>query len=166
MSYFNPILNFGLEKFAASCVDSGVDGVIIPDLPVEEADGVVEVSRKYDLSNIFLIAPTSSDERIRFISSLSTHFSYCVSITGVTGAREKLSGDFEAFMMRVRKNSVKPFVVGFGISKHEHVVKVWEWADGAVVGSALLKKISNAKTIDECQNLAVKFIQELKYGAK
>ncbi len=165
MGYFNSILNFGIHKFVSEAIDNGVDGLIVPDLPVDEADDLINVSQKFGLSNIFLVAPTSTDERIKLISSKSTHFVYCVSITGVTGERENFGGvEFENFMKRVKVNSSKPFVVGFGISKREHVLKAWEWADGAVVGSALIKKLFNIEEISKCSQIAYEFITELKNG--
>ncbi len=165
MGYFNSIFNHRIEKFVPEAIESGVDGLIVPDLPIEEADELIEISRKYGLSNIFLVAPTSDDERIKLISSKSTHFIYCVSVTGVTGERENFGGaEFENFMRRVRENSSKPFVVGFGISKREHILKAWEWADGAVVGSALIKKFFNVADISKCAKIAYEFIKELKNG--
>lgn len=165
MGYFNSILNFGISKFVSESVENGIDGLIVPDLPVDEADELINFSQKYGLSNIFLIAPTSTTERIKLISSKSTHFVYCVSVTGVTGERENFGGDeFENFMRRVKENSTKPFVVGFGISKREHVLKAWEWADGAVVGSALIKKLFNIDEISKCSEIAYEFIKELKNG--
>ncbi len=165
MGYFNSIFNHRIERFVLEAIESGVDGLIVPDLPIEEADELIEVSQKYGLSNIFLVAPTSNEERIKLISNKSTHFTYCVSITGVTGEREDFGGvEFENFMERVKKNSSKPFVVGFGISKREHVLKAWEWANGAVVGSALIKKFFNITDISKCAEIARKFIKELKNG--
>lgn len=165
MGYFNSIFNYGIERFVQEAVENGVDGLIVPDLPIDEADDLIEVSQRYELSNIFLVAPTSDDERIKLISNRSTHFVYCVSITGVTGEREDFGGaEFEDFMKRVKKNSSKPFVVGFGISKREHVLKAWEWADGAVVGSALIKRFFNISDISKCAEIAYEFIKELKDG--
>ncbi len=165
MGYFNSVLNPGLERFVSEAVVSGVDGLIVPDLPIDEADKLIEVSLKHSLSNIFLVAPTSGAERIKLISSKSTHFIYCVSVTGVTGERENFGGDdFESFMKRVKENSSKPFVVGFGISKRGHVIKVWKWADGAVVGSALIRKFFNINEVSKCAEIAYEFIKELKDG--
>jgi tryptophan synthase alpha chain len=113
-----------------------------------------------------LLRQTQAKERIKLISEKSTHFIYCISITGVTGERENFGdGEFVNFMNKVRKFSTKPFVVGFGISKREHVLKVWDWAMGAVVGSALIKKLSIASDVSMCVKIASEFISELKYGS-
>ena len=166
MGYANSIISRGLEKFIFDAVNSGVDGLIVPDLPVDEAENLIDLSKSYGLSNIFLVAPNSSEERIKLISEKSTHFIYCISITGVTGERENFGdGEFVNFMNKVRKFSTKPFVVGFGISKREHVLKVWDWAMGAVFGSALIKKLSIASDVSMCIKIASEFISELKYGS-
>ncbi|CUS84114.1 tryptophan synthase subunit alpha [Candidatus Kryptonium thompsonii] len=165
MGYINSILAWGLEKFICEAVSSGVDGLIVADLPVEEADELIRVSQDFKFSNIFLVAPTSSDERIKMISEKSTHFVYCVSVTGVTGEREDFGGEeFENFMRRVKANSKKPYVVGFGISKREHVMRAWQWADGVVVGSALIKHLVGVEDISKCVKIAYEFINELKNG--
>jgi len=99
------------------------------------------------------------------ISEKSTHFVYCVSVTGVTGEREDFGGEeFENFMRRVKANSKKPYVVGFGISKREHVMRAWQWADGVVVGSALIKQLFGVEDISKCVKIAYEFINELKNG--
>jgi tryptophan synthase alpha chain len=164
MGYINPILRYGLEDFFSDCGSNGVDGVIIPDLPPEEADEVIRLSRSNGISNVFLIAPTTPPERIRQIDALSTHFSYCVSVTGVTGvrARHLQNGAFERFLTTVRSNVRKRFVVGFGISTNEDVASVWKHADGAVVGSALISKIASAKTVEEAASEAKQFLRSLR----
>lgn len=164
MGYVNPILRIGIEKFMESCKSAGVDGLIIPDLPPEEASEITSVSRKYGISNVFLIAPTTSDSRIKKIDGHSTDFSYCVSVTGVTGARSQFGagGGLDEFFMRVRKNTQKPFVVGFGISKQEHVQRVWRYADGAVVGSSLINVLGKATSEEEALRAAVDFLRSLR----
>ena len=164
MGYVNPIFRIGIEKFLESCKSAGVDGLIIPDLPPEEASAITYVSRQNDISNVFLVAPTTSDSRIREIDGLSTDFSYCVSVTGVTGARSQFGtgGGLDEFLMRVRKNTQKPFVVGFGISKQEHVQHVWEYADGAVVGSSLINVLGKATSEEDALRAAVDFLRSLR----
>lgn len=164
MGYVNPIFHFGIEKFIAACQSSGVDGLIIPDLPPEEAEELRKASASHGVSNVFLIAPTTSDSRIREIDGYSTDFSYCVSVTGVTGARTQLGGesDLDDFLLRVRKNSKKPFVVGFGISSREHVQRVWKNADGAVVGSSLLKALEKSTTEAQAMSIAVDFLRSIR----
>jgi tryptophan synthase alpha chain len=143
MGYTNPILRYGMENFLREVNQSGVDGVIIPDLLPEESDAWRSLSAKYDVSNIFLVAPTTPAKRIQYLDSLSTDFSYCVSVTGVTGARTSFGGEIDGFLQRVKANTAKPFVVGFGISKRDQVAAMCRYADGVVVGSALLRSIEN-----------------------
>ena len=164
MGYLNPILRFGLERFTDAAVAAGVDGVIIPDLPPEESGSLVESCTKAGLSNVFLIAPTTDDGRIRLIDTLSTDFSYCVSVTGVTGARSSLgtNGSPDAFFQRVRRETKKPFVVGFGVSSREQVADIWRYADGAVVGSALIDRIGRAQSIEEAATEAASFLKSLR----
>ena len=164
MGYLNPVVHFGIGKFLESCKASGVDGLIIPDMPPEESADFVLRCRRVQISNVFLIAPTSPDKRIREIDALSTDFSYCVSVTGVTGARSQL-GDgsgLDEFLARVQKNTTKPFVVGFGISRPEHVQRVWMYADGAVVGSSLINALGNAGSGGEALRTAKEFIRSLR----
>jgi len=164
MGYINPILRRGVDRFLSDCRTSGVDGVIIPDLPPEEASHFKSACGETGISAIFLVAPTTPDERIRRIDNLSTDFSYCVSITGVTGERAQLGeGDsLGQFLKRVRSNAQKPFVVGFGISKSEHVKRVWEHADGAVVGSALINVLARASSQREALKAAREFLLSLR----
>ncbi|MCI0706017.1 MAG: tryptophan synthase subunit alpha [Ignavibacteriae bacterium] len=164
MGYMNPILRYGTEKFLQDSASAGVDGVIIPDLPPEESASFVSESNAAGLSNVFLIAPTTSSERVRKIDQLSTDFSYCVSVTGVTGARRELgiNGSLDAFLKRVRENTKKSFVVGFGISNAEQVNRVSALADGVVVGSALLQAIGEARTAEESVSKAEKFLHSLR----
>jgi tryptophan synthase alpha chain len=160
----NPILRFGAGKFLAASHDAGVDGVIIPDLPPEEATGFRQWSEQHGVSNVFLIAPTTPAPRIQQIDALSTDFSYCVSITGVTGMQTRLGydGSFEEFLRTVRANTKKPFVVGFGISKQEHVANVWRFADGVVVGSALLRVLDSCRSSGEAAAAAKQFLLSLR----
>ncbi len=146
MGYVNPLLHYGMERFFRDAHDCGADGTIIPDLLPDDSAEYRSLAKQYGISAIFLIAPTSTDDRIRMIDSCSTDFSYCVSVTGVTGARTSLGGQdgVEPFLTRVRSLAKKPFVVGFGISKREHVEKIFRFADGAVVGSALIDVLGTA----------------------
>lgn len=164
MGYINPILRFGMENFLRACRDAGVDGIIVPDLPPEEASEFKTISNTYSVSNVFLIAPTTADERMKKIDELSTDFSYCVSVTGVTGARARLgsNGGFDSFLQRVGKNVTKSFVVGFGISRAEQVSHVWQFADGAVVGSALINVLGKAHSQQEALDSAKQFLISLR----
>lgn len=164
MGYINPLLHFGLEAFCESCRSAGVDGLIVPDLPPEEASDLLSVSGRNGLSNVFLIAPTTPESRIREIDELSTDFSYCVSVTGVTGARTQLGGDgmLDEFLLRVKRNTKKAFVVGFGISRPDHVQRVWKYADGAVVGSSLINALTNCTSEEDALRAAAQFLRSLR----
>ncbi len=141
MTYFNPVFRYGLRDFAESCGRSGVDGVIIPDLPPEEAREWIRGARKMNLDTVFLIAPTSPPDRIRLVSRCSRGFIYYVSVTGVTGARENLPEELEPAVKRIKKQSKKRVAVGFGISTPEQAKKIGLFADGVIVGSAIVKMI-------------------------
>lgn len=145
MGYYNPLLAYGLERFAKDSAAAGVDGVIPVDVPPEESGPLREACRKAGLRVIYLLAPTSTDERIRQVAELASGFVYCVSVTGVTGARREIAGDLEAFVARVRKQISLPLAVGFGISQPEHFQAVARLADAAVVGSAIIDEISKSE---------------------
>lgn len=145
MGYFNPLFTYGLENFARDASDAGIDGLIIPDLPPEEGQALSKACRARKLSLIYLIAPTTPPKRISKIASASADFSYCVSVTGVTGERKNLSADIKDFLLSVRMKSRKPFVVGFGFSTPEQVREVGRLADGVVVGSAVVRMFLEEK---------------------
>lgn len=139
MTYYNPVFQYGLRTFAKECRKGGIDGVIIPDLPPEEAEPWILEAREKDLDTIFLIAPTSPPERIKKISRLCRGFIYYVSVTGVTGVRRGLPEDLERSIRRIRELSEKPIAFGFGISGPRQVRKISHFADGVIVGSAIVK---------------------------
>ncbi len=140
-SYFNPILQFGLEKFADEAQKSGADGVLITDLIPEEASEFYEILLKKELCLIMLAAPTSSDERLKKICEKASGFVYAVSRAGVTGARNETSSDAENLVERLRKFTDLPIAVGFGISNAKQVLETWKYADAAVVGSAIVAEM-------------------------
>jgi len=140
-SYFNPLLNYGLEKLAHDAAEAGFDGVLASDLTVEESDTFVRTMRTGGLNTIFLVAPTSSPDRMKKIAQTSNGFIYAVSRTGVTGERQDLASDLKQFLETLRSYTTSPIAVGFGISRPEHVRAVWQEADGAVVGSSIVKEI-------------------------
>ena len=140
-SYLNPMLQMGLDKFCKIARLAGVDGVLATDLPVEEADSYLAELRKNDLAPILLAAPTSTDERLRRIANASSGFVYAVSRTGVTGQCKQMSDDAQALVRRLRKFTKLPIAVGFGISTPEQVASVGKYAEGAVVGSAIVETI-------------------------
>jgi tryptophan synthase alpha chain len=140
-SYLNPMLQMGLDKFCKIARLAGVDGVLATDLPVEEADCYLAELRKNDLAPIFLAAPTSTDERLKRIAAASSGFVYAVSRTGVTGQRKQMSDDAQTLVRRLRKFTKLPIAVGFGISTPEQFAAVGKYAEGAVVGSAIVETI-------------------------
>ncbi|MGA8150370.1 MAG: tryptophan synthase subunit alpha [Terriglobales bacterium] len=158
-SYLNPILRMGFEKFCKVARHAGIDGVLVTDLPVEEADGYLREMRQRDLATVFLAAPTSTDERLQRIAQASSGFVYAVSRTGVTGARQQLTTDAQKLVRRLRKYTKLPIAVGFGISTAEQFAAVGSFADAAVVGSAIVETIErNPGT--EAQSVA-EFIKQL-----
>jgi tryptophan synthase alpha chain len=144
MGYCNPLLRYGLEAFAADAAAAGVDGLIVPDLPLEEADAYRAVSQAAGLSVVFLMAPNTPDARVVEVDAASTDFSYCVSITGVTGAGSAGGAATREFLQRVAARAKKPFVVGFGVKSPEHVLALGQHAAGVVVGSALIAAVDGA----------------------
>jgi tryptophan synthase alpha chain len=139
MTYFNPVLSYGLEEFCAACGRSGVDGLIIPDLPPDEGSELEDITQKHNLDLIYLLAPTSSDQRIKLVADRAHGFIYLVSVTGVTGARDSLPAELNSFVSRVRKAAKQPLCVGFGISTPEQARQVAEIADGIIVGSRIIQ---------------------------
>lgn len=140
-SYLNPLMQYGFRRLARDAQAAGIDGILVTDLTPEESPEFVAASRTNDLDVIFLVAPTSTDERLRLISEHASGFVYAVSRAGVTGARENLSGDAESLVTRVRRFSSLPVAVGFGISTAEQVTETCAYADAAVVGSAIVREI-------------------------
>jgi len=143
-SYFNPILQMGLEKFAAAASEAGADGVLVTDLTPEEAADYRQILQAHHLDTIFLAAPTSTDERLVKIAACSSGFLYLISRTGVTGAKDALPDDLPALLRRARRFTQLPIAVGFGISLPGHVSVLGGLADAAVVGSALVSEIAKA----------------------
>ncbi|MCX5679117.1 MAG: tryptophan synthase subunit alpha [Candidatus Omnitrophica bacterium] len=141
MTYYNPILKYGLGKFFESCRRTGVDGVIVPDLPVEESGELVRLGKKTGIRTIFLVAPTSTKDRIRHIVKRSSGFVYYVSSTGVTGTRRSLPADIVKKTRLIRSMTAKPVAVGFGVSDIKQAAAVSRIADGVIVGSAIVKII-------------------------
>jgi len=140
-SYLNPILRMGLEKFCKVARAAGVDGALVTDLPVEEADDYMQAMHEHDLSPVFLAAPTSPDARLKRIAAASQGFVYAVSRTGVTGQRQQLAEDARKLVRRLRRVTHLPIALGFGISTPEQFAEVGEFADAVVVGSAIVETI-------------------------
>lgn len=159
MGYINPILNYGNEVFVSDCQSVGVDGLIVPDLPLDEADEFISLCKSKSISPILLIAPNTPDDRIRTLSNVVEDLLYCVSILGVTGS--KLTNDeiLTAYLSRVRAASSTPFIAGFGIKSRRDVKRINQIADGAVVGTALIKKLAES---DDPVRTINHYLRELK----
>ena len=175
-SYFNPLLQFGVkenadgpsalpgfEKLARAAKESGVDGILVTDLVPEESGEFASVLRAHGLDMIFLVAPTSTDERLQMVAERASGFIYAVSRAGITGAREEMSVEAEKLVRRVRRFSDLPVAVGFGISKPEQVADVWRYAEAAVVGSAIVAEIEKAGSGDVVSRVG-QFVRKLISG--
>ncbi len=147
MTYYNSVFSFGLEAFCQASVRAGIDGLIIPDLPPEEGTELETITHKLKLDLIYLLAPTSTEERISMVGKRSQGFIYLVSLTGVTGARDTLPLELESFVKRVRQKVRQPLCVGFGISTPEQAGRVAKVADGVIVGSQLIRLIEEDTTL-------------------
>ena len=154
MSYYNPILAFGEERFVQAAADAGIDGLIVPDLPPGESELLEPACRAVGLATIYMLAPTSTEERIKAVARHATGFIYLVSVTGITGARDELAPGLLGFIERVRRQTDLPLAVGFGISTGPQAARVAEIADGVVVGSALVEAAGSADWVNEVRTLA------------
>jgi tryptophan synthase alpha chain len=140
MGYINPLLSYGVEAFVQAAKAAGADGLIVPDMPIEEGAAVSDICRRHGMALVFFLAPTSTDERVALVAQQATGFIYVVSLTGVTGARSELPDYLTDFIGRVRQHAGDvPLVMGFGISRPEHVRQVSQLVDGFIVGSALVR---------------------------
>jgi len=164
-TYFNPILSFGLENFCELASKAGVAGLIIPDLPLEEATKFSKIISFYSIDLILLVAPTTPYERMKMISKNTKGFIYLVSVTGVTGERNKMENRVESLISRLKEISFNPVAVGFGISSPEHIDKVHRWgANGVIIGSAFVKRISKCDE-KEVVNVIGNFCEEMRKAA-
>lgn len=166
MTYYNPVRQYGLERFACDASDAGADAAIITDLTPEESGAWKSAADAHGINTVFLLAPTSTDSRIEKVVKLASGFIYCVSRTGVTGAQNRLAKGIEGLVERIRARSPLPIAVGFGISKPEHMAEVCSYADAAVVGSALVNLIASRAGTDELPGEVNRFVSELKDGAR
>jgi tryptophan synthase alpha chain len=149
MTYYNPVFKFGVETFIKEAADSGVDGVIIPDLIPDEAHDFISVARKHKIDTIFLLAPTSTLDRIKRIVKVSTGFIYYVSITGITGAKLAIGDPMKDTLKLIKSNTNKPVAVGFGISNPEEAAEISKLAEGVIIGSAIVRLIAEGKDIKD-----------------
>ena len=163
-TYANPVLRMDARAFAKTAADAGVDGVLILDYPVEEAEPLRAPLVEAGLDPIFLVSPTTTDERIKRSAELGRGFTYVISRLGVTGMRSSLASDLQPLLERVRRASSLPVAVGFGISTPEHVTEACRWADAAVVGSALVDTIARHGTSSDVPARASEYVQWLKSG--
>ena len=164
-TYLNPLLCFGFEHFCELASNAGVSGLIIPDLPLEEAYKFSKIVSNHSMDLVLLVAPTTPFERMKTISNHTKGFTYLVSVTGVTGERNKMESRVENLIAKLKEINNNPIAVGFGISTPEHVNKVREWgADGVIIGSAFVKRISSSSEKDVVNNVG-KFCNDMRLAA-
>jgi tryptophan synthase alpha chain len=161
-SYANPILRYGAERFADRAREAGVDGVLVLDLPIEEADDFRNMLARRGIDTILLLSPTTTDDRLRKAADLGSGFLYAISRLGVTGARDRVAEGAREMVERIRRVSTLPVALGFGISKPEHVREVGQWADAAVVGSALVSVMAQAGASDDLNSRVEEYVRWLK----
>ena len=163
MGYINPFLRYGLEDFVEQAAGAGTDGLIVPDLPPEESGHMRDLCSAAGLHLIPMLAPTSTEERIASACAGAGGFIYCVSLTGVTGARGQMATGVRRLVERIRTHSDLPVLVGFGVSKKEHVAEISEFADGAVFASAMIDAIEKSRSRDPLR-VAGEFVRSLRGG--
>lgn len=161
MTYYNPILSYGEERFVQDAAQAGIDGLIVPDLPPDEAVVLESTCRQAGLATIYMLAPTSTEARIKMVAAHATGFIYLVSVAGITGARAELPSDLVTFVSRVRRYTDLPLAVGFGISTGEQAANVARIANGVIVGSALTRASGQDDTLHAVRELA----EELAAGS-
>jgi tryptophan synthase alpha chain len=167
MGYINPVLRYGISSFCKDAADAGVDGLIIPDVTLEESEIIRDEADHNNLSLIYLVAPNTSDKRMKQIDQASNGFVYCVSVTGVTGARDgdEIARSVERFINRVNRNVTRnPKLIGFGIRTHQDAVRISEKSDGFIVGSALIDTIRTHYPETHWKEKAFQFVKNLKFG--
>lgn len=166
MGYCSPLIAYGGDCFLHDASQAGVDGLLIPDLPPEEAESFLSRAKGFGLSVVFFISPVTPSRRIRMIDRLSTDFSYCFAVNATTGTGKLVDtgreAEIEVYLRRVRENTEKKIVVGFGIKDRQRVEKMWSMADGAVVGTALLQALREATTPQEAAAKASEFCKTLQ----
>ncbi|MCM8800470.1 MAG: tryptophan synthase subunit alpha [Candidatus Omnitrophica bacterium] len=162
MSYYNPIFCFGQKRFFKKARQCGVDGLIVPDLPVEEGRAFIREAEKEGLDTILFVAPTTTLKRLRFILRLAKGFIYYISLTGVTGPRNILASDLIKNLRLIKRYTSKPVCVGFGISNPSQVKQIYQFADGVIVGSAIIKKIKDNLDKKYLLKKVIKFVETLK----
>lgn len=162
MTYYNPVFCFGEERFVRRAVACGVDAVIVPDLPPEEARPLMQMSARKNLEMICFLSPTSSPKRIKLISALARGFIYYVSLTGTTGARKSLASGLAAKIKQIKRRTKKPVCVGFGVSNSSQVRQIYKIADGVIVGSAVVRAIKENSRRPDLAFRVGEFVRRLK----
>ena len=161
-TYSNPLINRGLEEFCVEASNAGVSGLVVPDLPLEEAEKLSQIAESKEIDLVLLVAPTTPKDRMKKIAETSNGFTYLVSVTGVTGERSSFKDNVEDLVRQLKDSSSSPIAVGFGISDAKHIQQVRKWgADGAIVGSAFVKRIANASSANKVGE-AGSFCKELR----
>ncbi len=164
MTYYNPLYRYGLEKFVADAVAAGIDGLIVPDLPPEEADELEVLCRAAGIATIHFLAPTSTEARIKLVAARATGFIYLVSVTGITGVRTELPPGLKALVARIRQQTDLPIAVGFGIATGEQAAAISAIADGVIVGSALVKAAGSQAGTAAVQALGEELVAGVRAG--
>lgn len=159
--YYNSVFKYGIERFIRECSKVGMDGLIIPDLPIEERNEILEIANKFEVALIPLVAPTSKD-RIEKIAQRGSGFVYCISSNGVTGVRKDISTDIKSYMEMVSKATKLPKAIGFGISSAEMARELKAYCDGIIIGSAIVKKVHELENMEEVIENIKKFVREVK----
>jgi len=162
-SYLNPILRFGLDNFCQTAVNAGVDGALVTDLPVEEAAAYLHAMKSYKLAPVLLAAPTSTQDRLKAVAKYSKGFVYAISRTGITGARQEVASDARELVRRLRKFTQLPVAVGFGVSTKEQFDEVGQFADAAVIGSAIVQRIEENPGREA--SAVAEFLQGLRHAS-
>lgn len=165
MTYYNPVQRHGVDGFCEEAARAGADGLIVPDLPLEESQPLREACERVGLALVTMLAPTTLDDRMRAACARATGFIYCVSVVGVTGARASLADELPGFLGRVRAHTTVPLVVGFGISRPEHVAAVGEHAEGVIVASALVDLLAQVPA-GERGAVAARYVREMKAACR
>ena len=165
MGYVNPIFAYGFERFCADAANAGVDGLIVPDLPPEESAELAAACEQAGLALVRFLAPTSTPDRIDFVTQHASGFIYLVSLTGVTGARDTLPPGLHEFVTRVRAKTTTPLAVGFGVSTPEHSRVVASLADGVIIGTAVVKRAGSENPVDEVRLFGQRVVDALRRSA-
>lgn len=165
-TYLNPVLRYGFERLAIEAKEAGIDGCLLTDLSVEEAEDYVQRMRAHDLDTVFLAAPTSTPRRLELVARYSTGFVYLVSRTGVTGERDQVATGAGEIAKILRAHTDKPIAIGFGISRREHVAALRDEADGVIVGSAIVRMIEEHGESADLEERLEAFVRELKQGTR